>query len=67
MSEFTKDELKFIWNRLALWDYKNSPEMLELPDKVHSMIENYCEHLWDDAASNQFYCIKCQKHIDKVG
>jgi hypothetical protein len=44
MNDFTLDELRFIWNRLAVTDYTNAPDMVELGNKVHSMIENYCDH-----------------------
>lgn len=44
MNDFTLEELKFIWHRLAITDYVNSPEMLELSNKVCAMIDNYCEH-----------------------
>lgn len=68
MNDFTKDELEDlistikslrIYTGIDNWD-----EDLEF--KIQSMINNYCNHLWDDAATNQFYCIKCQKHLDKI-
>lgn len=73
MYEFTKDELQIILLDLIFYaEQKNvrglreSPTHKELRDKVESMIDNYCDHEWSDAATNQFYCIHCQKHIDKI-
>jgi len=69
MNDFTKAELLEIYGLLE--HHYCNPELCLNPNpklliKIQSMIDNYCDHLWDDAASNQFYCIKCQKHIDKV-
>lgn len=44
MNDFTIDELRFIWNRLAITDYTNAPDMVDLANKVCAMIDNYCEH-----------------------
>lgn len=46
MNDFTKEELHFIWQRLAIWDYSNFQDMLDLPNKVYTMIDNYHEHEW---------------------
>jgi|SRR5690606_6273325 len=43
MNDFTKEELNFIWQRLAIADYSNFKDMAELPNKVCAMINNYCE------------------------
>jgi len=43
MSDFTKQELEFIWQKLAIANYENTG-MHDLPNKVFAMIESYCEH-----------------------
>lgn len=70
MNDFTKEELEILHSAIEYWieniallGSKVSPVII---NKIQSMIDNYCEHAWDDAATNQFYCIKCQQHIDKV-
>jgi len=40
MNDFTKDELKFIAIALERFAVKDS----ELDKKIHSLIDNYCEH-----------------------
>lgn len=70
ITEFTKEELESIlnWGDVytefgSCWTSKLHKPLM---DKIQLMIDNYCEHEWDDAATNQFYCVKCQKHIDKI-
>lgn len=43
MNDLTREELQFIWQRLCTANFDNT-EMHDLPDKVCSMIDNYCEH-----------------------
>ena len=62
MNDFTKEELKFIWQRLAIADYSNFKEVLELPNKVCAMIDNYCEHE-SEPTEHEICCIKCQRTL----
>lgn len=72
ITEFTKEELVLIKVGIEYLheNMNESRQRLEqyeyLIGKIQSMICNYCKHAWDDAATNQFYCVKCQKHIDKI-
>lgn len=74
MNDLTEEELRIILLEMDIVIKRTnkqgllqiSPIYFELRDKISSMIENYCEHSWSDAATDQFYCIYCQKHIDKV-
>lgn len=58
MNEFTKQELEFIWQKLATANYDNT-EMHDLPNKVCSMIDSYCDHLWVRGK-----CFECGKEKD---
>jgi Tfp pilus assembly ATPase PilU len=70
MNDFTKEELEEIAEMMrharkqGVQTYHNLSYQVE--KKALSMIDNYCDHTWDDAATNQFYCIKCQKHVNKI-
>jgi hypothetical protein len=52
MNDFTKAELEFIWQKLAIANYDNTG-MQDLPNKVCSMIDNYCEH------EDTYHCDYC--------
>jgi hypothetical protein len=64
MNDFTKEELKDIrtFMEAYLYDYK-----VPLWVKVNNMIDNYCDHYWEnpccgcpDSASR---CTKCNKAV----
>tara|TARA_R110000868_G_scaffold335547_1_gene596409 strand:+ start:7848 stop:8066 length:219 start_codon:yes stop_codon:yes gene_type:complete len=67
MNDFTKAELLImhlaIIRDINQFDHilKTSPSMLELRDKLETMIDNYCEH--EESKSNHNYeveqCKKC--------
>ena len=62
MNDFTKEELEDIYD--AIMD--TSIAMLQhLPNKIQSMLDNYCEHEWRRGVHlfNDIYCTKCSKHF----
>lgn len=61
MNDFTKEELEFIWQKLAIANYENT-EMHDLPNKVCAMIQNYCEHSHRQYYErvNVYECENCQ-------
>lgn len=72
MNDFTKAELSVIhlavvrdMNQFA-HILKTSPSMIELRDKLETMIDNYCEHDWRKGVHlfNDIYCTKCDKHFE---
>lgn len=60
MNDFTKEELEQIYFHL-----ENEP--IELGKKIKSMIENYCDHEWENPCcgcpNSACICIKCDKRI----
>jgi hypothetical protein len=67
MNDFTKEELNIIYEFLDYsWeDYSAENDIFKFKDKIsiirgkiHSLIDNYCEHEMLDSASNPM-CIKC--------
>lgn len=75
MNEFTKEELEQLSidmtaNILKFGRNGCSEEYIALRDKIQSMIDNYCDHEWDDQCSPEcydgccgggLYNIKCEK------
>lgn len=70
MNEFTKEELQII--ALDMNTYirrtpmlRESPSHKALRDKVESMIDNYCQHEWENICCqctlDKIYCHKCEK------
>lgn len=60
MNDFTKEELEFIWQKLAIANYDNT-EMHDLPNKVCSMIDNYCKHQETGNDYPGVLCFKCRR------
>lgn len=61
MNEFTKEELEEL-KRCCNWvinckDTHYTSVTYVLPEKIQSMIDNYCEHKWQ--MNNQLRCNKC--------
>ena len=60
MNDFTKDELEQIYFYL-----ENEPQ--ELMDKIKSMIDNYCEHDWENPCcgcpDSAHVCTKCERRL----
>lgn len=73
MNDFTKDELNIILLEMNIVIQRTtkegvlsiSPIYFKLRDKVHSMIENYCEHKWYSGGNRPWlHCIKCKSNFD---
>jgi hypothetical protein len=73
MNDFTKSELAIIhlavmrdMNQFA-HILKTSPSMIELRDKLEAMLENYCEHDWQNTccqcSMNSIHCYKCDTRM----
>lgn len=65
MNDFTKEELIDIYDALMNTEI---PIFENLPSKVQSMIDNYCEHekdgrVYDGILGLSFRCLKCGKFI----
>lgn len=74
MNDFTKEELQIIHLDICVYINKskitNVPQNhLDLRDKVNSMIENYCEHKWENTCCGcwvaNICCIKCKKCLEE--
>jgi len=62
MNDFTKEELIEIRDIMKppLWFYEK--KNCELINKIQSMIDNYCEHEWDNRCCGcEIYNIRCNK------
>lgn len=59
MNDFTKEELKLIIDKLGLLRFSQFEGCGKLVNKIQSMIDNYCEHMWTDGSGNSIYCVKC--------
>lgn len=68
MNEFTKEELEYISNYIfkgaacIRFDHHEA-----LKHKIQSMIDNYCEHEWENICCqctlDKIYCHKCEKDM----
>lgn len=71
MNDFTKEELESIANWGDVYtEFGNSwVDKSERPliNKIQSMIDNYCEHEWDNFYKGSInlgiYCNKCNKKL----
>ncbi len=64
MNDFTKEELENILNgNVTLYPHTHC----NLVNKIQSMIDNYCEHEWENiccqCALDKIYCHKCEKDM----
>ncbi len=63
MNDFTKEELELICQffNIAIEDFQEPDETYKLRDKIQSMIDNYCEHTWQEIFNERTYsqCKKC--------
>lgn len=74
MNDFTKDELQEIVdivNDINNGSQRHGLELyFELRNKVQSMIDNYCDHAWENVccqcAMSNVYCYKCEKSMDEI-
>lgn len=72
MNEFTKEELQILLLEMKIYIYKSEPlkaakSYVELKDKLESMVDNYCEHEWENTccqcSMDKIYCHKCDRTI----
>lgn len=62
MNDFTKEELKWIYEAMENMMDADSCEPERILMKVKSMIDNYCEHeRCGDGAGLEQVCFKCNK------
>lgn len=67
MNDFTKEELQIIFleMNISINRHKDllkvAPSYQALRDKIESMIDNYCDHDWNETFSEREYfrCSKC--------
>jgi hypothetical protein len=73
MNDFTKEELKDMADGLSvMWgEYVGVSEQDDLDrwhalrDRLVSLIDNYCNHIWTDGSGNHIFCDKCQAYRGK--
>lgn len=67
MNDFTKEELNIL--RAALHEILFFSETPKLLNKIQSMIDNYCEHEWENICCqcdlDKIYCYKCEKTLNE--
>lgn len=73
MNDFTKEELDSIlswacvYNELgASWTYNLEKPLI---DKIQHMLDNYCEHDWNNvhiSTIDDVWCENCKKYMDKL-
>lgn len=63
MNDFTKDELEILYQCVTgNRNYQGGQMFPELNSKIQSLIDNYCEHEWVEAAQLDIeLCVKCGK------
>lgn len=65
MNEFTKEELQYILDELKATNVRQINSWLI--DKIVPMIDNYCEHEWENICCqctlDKIYCHKCEKDM----
>lgn len=72
MNYFTKDELKDLLSVLNESIAEGTqPECVHfLRDKIQSMLDNYCEHEWENiccqCTMDKIYCHKCEKDMGNL-
>jgi hypothetical protein len=63
MNDFTKEELGILACNLCI-----NPKTKDILSKLASMINNYCEHEWDNFYKGSInigiYCNKCNKKLN---
>ncbi len=71
MNQFTRKELELIEEIIA-WHGSTPPDWIEpfksvIHAKVQSMIDNYCEHEWENTCCgcclSAIRCLKCDKGL----
>ena len=73
MNDFTKEELEDLLYAARVmykngYDYPSDKPAYIIYDKLESVIENYCEHEWENTCCNcnidTIYCHKCDKYME---
>ena len=66
MNDFTKEELEEIYDSIMCYTEPTNDDLLT---KIQTMINNYCEHDWDNSccgcSMQSIYCTKCNKDLEK--
>jgi hypothetical protein len=67
MNDFTKEELLWIYGKMPayIWDRECPIMFSSVINKLKSLIDNYCEHVWTDGSGNIIYCTKCNFILGK--
>ncbi len=71
MNDFTKEELETIYASVDIISVELDEfhENERLLNKIQSMIDNYCEHDWENICCqctlDNIYCYKCEKSFDE--
>jgi hypothetical protein len=68
MNDFTKEELHEIKKCIEWFDNNRVINFhIQLCNKIQSMIDNFCEHEWDNyyngSINTGIYCNKCNKKL----
>ncbi len=61
MNDFTKDELETILYCVDVVSNVENTDEQKLFDKIQSLIDNYCEHEWDETRTLEVDVAECFK------
>ena len=62
MNDFTKEELEHIMHLWHVCNSNHSAPSQNFKNKLQSMIENYCDHIWTDGSGNMIFCGECHAY-----
>jgi hypothetical protein len=62
MNDFKKEELEYLKQLVKDYEGQFLNAVTALPEKIESMIDNYCEHEWIYNQHDQGHCNKCGKN-----
>lgn len=66
MNDFTKDELTdLIFCVKDHERYQDDSIHENLINKLQSLIDNYCDHIWTEGSGNHLFCCKCHTYGGK--
>ncbi len=70
MNDFTKEELiliRYLINNMDETRLTHSKPLILVQSKIQSLIDNYCEHEWENICCqctlDKIYCHKCKKDM----
>lgn len=73
MNDFTKEELENLREACNFFprdSFYHGEHVTDLRDKLRSMIDNYCEHEWENTCCacnfDRIYCHKCEKDMGNL-